>query len=203
VVGAGIELAKQVYTLQPGQEVDWEKVAGASVRGAVVGGVAGATGGLSLVPYVFASAGANIVGGVAGRATEVATNGALENIGDYAFDMDSVVVDGIAGTAGGLAGKLVESQAIRQAGQQYLNSSVYNRAVQTLRNIGGKSDKQINNATQTVQSGLNSFFWWGNQARDKMRAAGTAGTTAAAEKYKAVDCDKPGSGCKTAVRVVE
>jgi hypothetical protein len=74
--------------------------------------------------------------------------------------------------------------------------------VQTLRNIDGKSDKQINRAFQTVQSGLNNFFWWVTQARDKVRSGVTAGTTAAAKKFKDVDCNKPGSGCKTDVRLV-
>jgi hypothetical protein len=101
-----------------------------------------------------------------------------------------------------LAGKFAESQAIRQAGQQYLNNSTYNRAIQTLRNIGGKSEKQINNATQTAQSGFNNFFWWVDQARDKIRAAATFLGGQAANKFKPVDCDKPGSGCKTDVRLV-
>ena len=210
-VGAGIELVKQAITLQPGQSADWGKIIGAGARGAIVGGVAGATGGLPLVPYVFASAGANIVGGAAGRATEVVTNNvvldwkpeAVENIDDYALDMDSMVVDGIAGATGGLAGKFAESQVIRPAAQRYLNNSAYNRGVQTLRNIDDKSDKQVGRAVETVQNGFNNFFWWVNQARDKVRAAGTAGATAAAKKYTPIDCDNPGSGCKSDVRVVE
>ena len=160
-----MNLIKQLATLKPGQKVDWGKVAGATVKGAIIGGVAGATGGLSLLQYAGASAVASAVGGSIGRATEVVANNvvldwnpeALENIEDYALDTDSILVDGIAGAAGGLFGKYLEGKAISQAGATYLNNSAYNRAVQTIRNIGGKSDRQINESTQTVQSGLNKL----------------------------------------------
>lgn len=195
-------------TAIPKEPVDWGKVAGAGAKGAIVGAVAGATGGLSLTQYAFASAGANVVGGIAGRATEVVTNnavldwdpGALEDLADYTFDADSIMVDGIAGTVGGLAGKYAESQVIRQAANRYLNNTMYNRAAQTLRNIGGKSEKQINRAVQTVQSGINNFFWWVNKTRDNARAGATASATAAEKKkHKDVDCSNPSNRCKTDV----
>jgi hypothetical protein len=209
LVGAGIELAKQAITMEPGQSVDWGKVGGAGVRGAVVGGVAGATGGLSLLGYVGAAAAANTAGGIAGRATEGVINnaildwnpGAMGGLDDYAFDMDAMMVDMAAGALGGLAGKYAESQAVRQAANRYLNDAVYNRGVQTLRNIDGKSDKQIGRALQTVQSGLNNFFWWANQVRDKARSAGTATVTGAAKVKRESGgeltrvCDDKGKNC--------
>jgi RHS repeat-associated protein len=208
-VGAGIELAKQVATMEPGQSVDWGKVGGAGVKGAVVGGVAGATGGLSLLGYVGASAAANTAGGIAGRATEAVINNAvldwnpeaMEGLDDYVFDIDTMMVDMAAGALGGLAGKYAESLAIRQAANSYLNSAIYNRGVQTLRNVDGKSDKQISRALQTVQSGLNNFFWWVNQVRDKARSVGTTVTGAAKDEKREPGgvltriCDEKGKNC--------
>lgn len=210
-VGAGIELVKQAVTMQPGESTDWGKIVGAGVRGAVVGGVAGATGGLSFAPYVFATGGANVVGGIAGRAAEVVTNstdfdripGGLEGLGDYALDIDLITVDGIAGIAGGLAGKFAEYSVIGQLANRYLNNPTFKRAEQTLRNASGKSDKQITRARQIVQSGRDNFSWWLTQIRDKIRSATTAAVTGALKKDERREsggslsriCDERGKNC--------
>lgn len=91
VVGGGIEAGMQLYN--HGEISDWRAVGGAAVQGAITGGVAGLTGGSSLL---VAAGGANVVGGIANRT--------IQGKGTTAGD---VVVDATIGAGLGVVGKVV------------------------------------------------------------------------------------------------
>jgi hypothetical protein len=61
VVGGAIEAGTQLY--QNGEVNDWGAVGGAALQGGVTGGVAGLTGGASLLITTTASIGTNVAGG--------------------------------------------------------------------------------------------------------------------------------------------
>jgi RHS repeat-associated protein len=101
LVGGGIEAGMQLY--EHGKINDWKAVGGATVQGAITGGVAGLTGGASLAVTVGASAGANVVGG--------AINNTIQG---KEITAKSVAIDAAVGVTAGVAGKLlsgVSSQA--------------------------------------------------------------------------------------------
>lgn len=91
--GAVIEGGSQLY--HSGKITSWKAVGGATLQGAVTGGVAGFTGGASLLVTTGASAGANIVGGIANRT--------IQGKGTTVKD---VVIDGVIGA--GVGGKLLD-----------------------------------------------------------------------------------------------
>ncbi|HET7179034.1 MAG TPA: hypothetical protein VFI14_04880, partial [Chryseosolibacter sp.] len=95
VVGGGIEAGMQLY--EHGEVKDWGAVGGAALQGAVTGGVAGLTGGASLLVTTTASAGANVVGG--------ALNNAVQG---KEITAGSVAKDAVVGAAAGLGGKLLD-----------------------------------------------------------------------------------------------
>ncbi len=68
VIGGGIAVAMQMY--RHGEVKDWNAVSGAAVQVAITGGVAGLAGGASLLATTSASAGANVMGGIANRAIQ-------------------------------------------------------------------------------------------------------------------------------------
>ncbi len=80
-------------------QVSWREVGAKVVGGAVAGALAGATGGASLLLDSGVGAGANVVGGIAMRV--VGGRGAEE-----AFDPQDILVDAVAGFAGGAVGHL-------------------------------------------------------------------------------------------------
>ncbi len=95
-VGGGVEIASQL--IQNGEVTDWGAVGGASIQGGITGGVAGLTGGSSLLVTSTASVAANVTGG------------ALSNVVQgKEVTVQSVTKDAIAGAAGPLAGKVVAS----------------------------------------------------------------------------------------------
>ena len=92
-IGAGLELGKQLFK---GEKVNWSAVGGAAVKGGLIGGAAGLTGGGSLIAQ-----------GIAG-----ATAGALGTMADKKIQGKEVTKTDIAigaavGGAGGLAGGIV------------------------------------------------------------------------------------------------
>ncbi len=68
LVGGGIEIGKQLW--KDGKVTSWKAVAGSTVQGAVTGGVAGLTGGTSLLVTVTAAGTANAVGGALNNAVQ-------------------------------------------------------------------------------------------------------------------------------------
>ena len=85
----------QIY--EHGEVKDWGAVGGATVQGAITGGVAGLTGGASLLVTVGASSGANALGGAANNAIQ-----------GKRITAGSVVKDAVVGAAAGLGGKLLD-----------------------------------------------------------------------------------------------
>ena len=91
IIGGAIEAGTQLY--QHGEVNDWKAVGGSTLQGAITGGVAGLTGGTSLLVM----AGANVVGGAANRA--------VQGKGTTAKDM---AMDAAVGVAAGVGGKLLD-----------------------------------------------------------------------------------------------
>ena len=95
LVGGGIEAASQL--IEHGEVNDWGAVGGAAAQGFVTGGVAGLTGGASLVTTTLVSSGANVVGG------------AISNtIQGKEITTQSVITDAAVGAAAGVGGKLLD-----------------------------------------------------------------------------------------------
>jgi hypothetical protein len=93
LIGGAIEIGTQLYK---GESVNLRAVGGATLRGAIVGGTAAATGGLSLGAMALSGAAANAVGG------------AIDNkIQGKVISTESVTKDALIGAAGGAAGKIV------------------------------------------------------------------------------------------------
>ncbi len=95
VIGAGIEAGTQMYH-NGGHVSDWHAVGGAALQGGVTGGVAGLTGGTSLLAVGAAGAVSNVAGGVARNAYD----GKPVTVG-------SVTKDAAIGAAAGLGGHFV------------------------------------------------------------------------------------------------
>ena len=94
LLGGGIEASMQLYNT--GSISNWRAVGGAALQGGITGGVAGLTGGLSLVASAGAAGLANVAGGAANRAIQGQNTSAAD-----------VALDGAIGLAGGAAGKAV------------------------------------------------------------------------------------------------
>lgn len=95
VFGAVIEGGSQIYN--SGRITSWKAVGGSALQGAVTGGVAGFTGGASLLITAGASAGANVIGGAANNAIQ-----------GKAITVKSVAADAVIGVAAGVGGKLLD-----------------------------------------------------------------------------------------------
>jgi RHS repeat-associated protein len=106
VIGGAIEYGSQVASnLNEGKSwgaaltsVDGRKILASTAEGAIVGTLAGLTGGSSLL---FAGAGAGL--GVIGGGVKRAING------EEVFDAKEMLIDGLSGIAGGLAQKYIGS----------------------------------------------------------------------------------------------
>jgi hypothetical protein len=86
--GAVVEGGSQLYN--SGHITSWGAVGGAALQGAVTGGVAGFTGGASLLVTVGTSAAANVVGGAANNAIQ-----------GKSITVGSVAKDAVVGAAAG------------------------------------------------------------------------------------------------------
>ncbi len=91
LVGGAIEAGTQIY--QHGKVNNWKAVGGAALQGGITGGVAGLTGGASLLGTVAAAGGANIVGGELNRSVQ-----------DKETTTSDVITDGILGAGFGFLG---------------------------------------------------------------------------------------------------
>jgi RHS repeat-associated protein len=101
VINVGVYTAVGLYN---NQQLTWKGALGAGVSGAIVGGVAGATGGLSLLASSGGLAGANVVGGIANRA--IVTGSWKES-----FDPTHMVIEAVTGAGGNLLGKGISAAA--------------------------------------------------------------------------------------------
>lgn len=68
IIGGGIEAGMQLY--KDGKITSWKAIGGSAAQGAITGGVAGFTGGVSLAVTAGVAGGANVVGGLANRAIQ-------------------------------------------------------------------------------------------------------------------------------------
>ncbi|MGI4823597.1 MAG: polymorphic toxin-type HINT domain-containing protein [Janthinobacterium lividum] len=103
VVGAGIEAGTQMYH-SGGHVSDWHAVGGAALQGGVTGGVAGLTGGTSLLRSGAVGAVSNVAGGIARNVYD----GKPVTVGSVAKDAAVGALIGVAGHAAGkVAGKLL------------------------------------------------------------------------------------------------
>jgi RHS repeat-associated protein len=98
LIGGGIEAGMQLYR---GEDINWRKVGGSALQGAITGGAAGLTGGASLLVSAGTAAGANVVGGALNRAIQ----GKETTISDVAIDATIGAGLSVAGT---VAGKFVK-----------------------------------------------------------------------------------------------
>ncbi|MBT1697424.1 hypothetical protein KK083_11090 [Fulvivirgaceae bacterium PWU4] len=108
LIGGGLELGMQLYK---GEEVNWGKVGGSALQGAITGGAAGFTGGASLVTTAAVAGTANAVGGAANRA--------IQGKGTTVKD---VVVDATVGAVLGAGGKVV-GNAVKGATDRLSNAA--------------------------------------------------------------------------------
>jgi hypothetical protein len=99
-VGGGIELVSQIAR---GEDVNMRDIGAASLKGAIVGGVATATGGLGLITEAGGVGIANVVGGVAERGLDSREE-------TKAFDRDAALVDLASGVAAGAAQSVTTSK---------------------------------------------------------------------------------------------
>jgi RHS repeat-associated protein len=105
VVGGGIELGKQLIR---GESVDLQKVNAKGMNGAIVGGTAAATGGMSVLGAGLAMGAAGAMGGVVERASD----------GDDAtipLDHKLVITDTVVGGAFGAAGQYARNVGVEAA----------------------------------------------------------------------------------------
>lgn len=103
IVGGAIEAGSQYY--HSGKITSWKAVGGSALQGAITGGVAGATGGASLLVTTTASATANVIGGAANRAIQ-----------GKKITVKTVLVDAAVGTTAGVGGFYLNKLITRGAG---------------------------------------------------------------------------------------
>ncbi len=117
LIGGGIEITSQY--IAHGEVNDWRAVGGASLRGAITGGVAGFTGGGSLMATAALGAGSNVIGGVVSNLVQ----GKENNAGTVLKDAATGAGSSIAGKAiGVLVEKAVVSNVLEKlAGQAQTN----------------------------------------------------------------------------------
>jgi LysM repeat protein len=124
LLGGGIEYFSQVYgNYKNGRHfifkgIDGSKVWGATVEGAITGGVAGATGGASIPIQVLGGIASQVIGGGANRAIDKSKN---------VLDGEEVVTDILVGGTGGFAsGKMDKLMPAGGAVETGLIASVSN-----------------------------------------------------------------------------
>ncbi|MCO5249770.1 MAG: hypothetical protein M9887_12575, partial [Chitinophagales bacterium] len=84
LIGGGIEVGKQSIRKE-GSAFNWKAVGGSAVQGAVTGGVAGLTGGASLLTTATVAGGANVVGGAINRAIQGKQTTVINAIADVSI----------------------------------------------------------------------------------------------------------------------
>ena len=125
LVGGGIELGKQLW--EDGKVTSWKSVAGSTVQGAVTGGVAGLTGGTSLLVTITAAGTANAVGG--------AVNNAVQG---KQITVKSVATDFGVGAVFGAAGKYIGDKVSQIATKNNLLKQLSQNGVKnTTENVVG------------------------------------------------------------------
>ncbi len=132
-IGGGLEIGGQfVGNYMAGKNVfdpanyDSGKIVGATVSGAIVGGVAGATGGGSLIVMGIAGAGSEFVGQAAEKGWNSAGLGLENKRNDNPFDLESynygkVAAGGVFGVVGAGAGKVAGNIAPKGVGRPVKN----------------------------------------------------------------------------------
>ncbi|NBB32034.1 RHS repeat-associated core domain-containing protein, partial [Cellulophaga sp. BC115SP] len=99
LIGGAIEAGRQVWN--EGKVSNWRAVGGAALQGAITGGAAAATGGISYLATAGAAAGANVVGGAASRSLQ----GKETTTADVVVD---AAVGGVVGAGGKFVGNVVK-----------------------------------------------------------------------------------------------
>ena len=129
IVGAAVEGGSQLY--HSGEITSWRAVGGSALQGAVTGGVAGFTGGASLLVAAGTSAGANVIGGVANRVIQGQTT-----------TVKDVAVDAAIGVAAGAGGKLL-SKGVSALGENTL-SKVEQKSISSLEKNIAEHQQKLN-----------------------------------------------------------
>jgi RHS repeat-associated protein len=138
VAGAGMEIYKQH---KEGNGFNVAKIGGKALQGGVVGAVAVATGGASLLAQAGAAAGANAAMGVVARGTD-------NDNQTKAIDKDEIATDVVAGTIGGAAGKV--------AGDVVADVV---RASPLIQNIGAKAADNVAKSITPGAKGANQLLF--------------------------------------------
>ncbi|WP_394339632.1 Tox-REase-5 domain-containing protein [Mucilaginibacter gracilis] len=109
LIGGLFEAGSQLY--HSGKITSWKAVGGSALQGAVTGGVAGFTGGASLLATAGASAGANVIGGAANRLIQ-----------GKKITAGSVTTDAVTGALAGVGGKFLD-KGIKVIGSRFTSSA--------------------------------------------------------------------------------
>jgi RHS repeat-associated protein len=125
VIGGGIEVGMQLY--DHGEVKDWGAVGGATIQGGITGGVAGLTGGASLLATVGASAGANALGGAANNLIQ-----------GKKITVVSVAKDVVVGAVAGVGGKLLDKAGGKIASKYDASITGKNSVRNVKTNVTGK-----------------------------------------------------------------
>jgi RHS repeat-associated protein len=111
LIGGAIEIGTQLY--KEGSVTNWKAVGGSALQGGITGGVAGLTGGASLLVTAAASGGANAVGGV--------LNDVIQG---KPVTVTSVTSDMALGIAFGAAGKYISKFINVKGGGKIFTSGI-------------------------------------------------------------------------------
>jgi len=128
VVGGGIEAGTQMYR-NGGHVSDWHAVGGAAIQGGVTGGMAGLTGGTSLLRSGAVGAVSNVAGGIARNVYD----GKPVTVGSVAKD---AAIGAAAGIAGHAASKAVGAIASRVKGGVAAEAETAG-SIRSVNNVGG------------------------------------------------------------------
>ncbi|MCO5249781.1 MAG: hypothetical protein M9887_12630, partial [Chitinophagales bacterium] len=131
----GIEVGKQSIRKE-GSVFNWKAVGGSAVQGAVTGGVAGLTGGTSLLTTATVSGGANVVGGAINRAIQGESTTAI-----------NVVTDVAVGAFFGAAGKYLGSKFAANIDKWKKIGSTGKVGEDALKTLGGKPQQYFQTTT--------------------------------------------------------
>ncbi|MCK0203251.1 hypothetical protein MWN41_09525 [Ornithobacterium rhinotracheale] len=140
IIGGGLEAGMQLY--ENGKITDWKAVGGSALQGGITGGAAGFTGGASLAVTAGASAGANVVGGIANRAVQ----GKSTTTGDVVMDASLGAVFG----AGGKYINVLKSSSIIRNRSAFLNS-VFKPSKNGMTSVGRALQKHAGRAGSTFE----------------------------------------------------
>jgi hypothetical protein len=115
LIGGGAEIISEKLN---GESVNWRKVEGSAVKGAITGGAIGLAGPeAGVVTSALVGAGGNVVGGIADRTIQGESAKAVLNPKDMVTDAVSGAVGGAAGGAkvGEKAGEFVATESAKVA----------------------------------------------------------------------------------------